>query len=86
MLRQMTIILTRFHSFKVQFNKSLLSTETALKMYLICGQKESEFGRSSLVTLLAVEKQLLTNQDQVIMPSWLPKVSSWLRKNALRLN
>ena len=45
MLRQMTIILTRFHSFKVQFNKSLLSTEIALKMYLICGQKESEFGR-----------------------------------------
>ena len=27
-----------------------------------------------------------TNQHQVIMPSWLPKVPSWLRKNALCLS
>ena len=28
----------------------------------------------------------LANQHQVIMPSWLPKVPSWLRKNALCLS
>ena len=33
-----------------------------------------------------MKKQLLTNQHQVIMPYWLSKVPSWLRKNALPLS
>ena len=38
------------------------------------------------------EKQLVAdqassaNQYHLIMPSWLPKMSSWLRKNDFRLN
>ena len=59
----MTINLTPFHWVKVQLNKSLLSTEIVLKIYLYVDKKE--FNQSqyleekSLVTSLALEKQLL---------------------------
>ena len=64
----------RLHSVKVQFNKSWLPTEIALKMYFMCGKKavynqSQNLEEDSTVPSLAMDKQLLTSQDQVIMPS-----------------
>ena len=59
---------------------SWLPTEIAKQKCILCVDKK-QFNQSqileedSIVTSLALDiKQLLTNQDQVIMPSWLPKV------------
>ena len=65
MPQQMIIKLTRFHSVKVQFNKSLLSTEIRLKCILDVDKKQ--FNQSQ--NLEEANKQLLTNEDQVIMQS-----------------
>ena len=66
MPRQMTTNLTHFHSVKVQFNKLFLSTKKCLKCILCVDKKQ--FNQSQNLEE-ALDKQLLTNQDQVIMPS-----------------
>ena len=45
-------------------------------------KKYYDLEEDSLVTSHGLDKQLLTNQDQVVMRIWLPRVPSWLRKNA----
>ena len=72
----MTINLTCFHLVKIQFNKSTLPTEierNLIKLYVYEDKKQFNQSQNmeehSLVTSLALDKPLLTNQDQVIMPS-----------------
>lgn len=60
--------LTRFHSVRVQFNKSLVTTEIALKMYVCMLHLESVSERRFSCTCNFAKKQPLNNQDQVIMP------------------
>ena len=58
----------------------MLSTEIGLNLNCISCVDKKQFHQSqnleedSLVTSLALDKKLLTNQDQVIMPNRLPKV------------
>ena len=59
----------------------MLSTEIGLNLNCISYVDKKQFHQSqnleedSLVTSLALDNKLLTNQDQVIMPNRLPKVT-----------
>lgn len=70
---------TRFHSVEVQFNKSLLSTDIVLKCMLYVNKKKQLNEGKNLKERFSWSLDLacyLTNQNQVIMSSWLPKVIS----------